>query len=184
MTDMLTTVRQRALRRWRRPLVALVLVALASIAFGAMSASADRGGASNRAGATSDNAGNTLAGTWTVAVNRPAPQPPLTSLQVYTGEGRMVESGSESMSRSPQYASWERVRGREYVATGLFFRFDPQTGAFLGRQKINRTIALAQDGESLTLRGRGPTNDANGNVVVANVPVSGSGQRLQVEQQS
>lgn len=112
-----------------------------------------------------------LAGTWTVTVNRPAPLPPLTSLQVYTGEGSMVESGSESMSRSPQCASYERVRGREYVATGLFLRFDPQTAAFLGKQKINRTIDLAQDGESFTFRGRGTTYDANGNVV-ASFPVS------------
>ena len=141
------------------------------------------GGVVTTAGATGQSAGNQLAGTWTVTVSRPAPLPPLTSLQVYTGEGSMVESGSESMSRSPQYASWERVRGREYAATGLFFRFDPQTGAFLGRQKINRTIDLAQDGQSFTFRGRGTTYDANGNVV-ASFPVSGSGQRLQVEEQS
>lgn len=141
------------------------------------------GGVIATAGATGENAGNKLAGTWKVTVNRPAPLPPLTSLQVYTGEGSMVESGSESVSRSPQYASWERVWRREYVATGVFFRFDRQTGAFLGEQKINRTIELARDGQSFTFRGRGTAYDANGNVV-ASFPVSGSGQRLQVEEQS
>lgn len=140
------------------------------------------GGVIATAGATGKNAGNKLAGTWMVTVNRPAPLPPLASLQVYTSEGSMVESGSESMSRSPQYASWKRVRGREYAATGVFFRFNPQTGAFLGKQKINRTIDLAQDGQSFTFRGRGTTHDVNGNVV-ASFPVSGSGQRLQVEEQ-
>ena len=58
-----------------------------------------------------------------------------------------------------------------------------QTGAFLGRMKINRTIELSQDGQSFTFRGSSTVLDANGNVVVS-VPASGSGQRLQVEQQS
>ena len=141
------------------------------------------GGVIATAGATNQSAGNTLAGTWTVTVNRPAPLPPVTSLQVYTDEGSMIESGSDSVSRSPQYASYERVRGREYAMTGLMLRFDPQTGAFAGQMKINRTIDLAQDGQSFTFQGRATTYDANGNVV-ASFPVSGSGQRLQVEEQS
>lgn len=140
------------------------------------------GGVLATAGATSDSAGNQLAGTWTVTVNRPPPLPPLTSLQVYTAQGSMVESGSETASRSPQYASWERVKGREYAATGVMFRFDPQTGAFLGKQKINRTIDLAQDGQSFTFRGRATVYDPDGNVV-AGFPVGGGGQRLQVEEQ-
>jgi hypothetical protein len=95
----------------------------------------------------------------------------------------MVESANDSASRSPQYGSWRRVGGREYAATGVFFRFDPQAGAFIGKQKINRTIDLSEDGQSFTFEGRATIYDANGNVVVANVPVSGSGQRLQVEEQ-
>jgi hypothetical protein len=142
------------------------------------------GGVFATAGAKSEREGKgkQLAGTWTVTVNRPAPLPPLASLQVYTDDGSMVESGNDSASRSPQYASWERVGRREYAATGVFFRFDPQTGAFLGKQKINRTIDLSQDRQSFTFQGRATVYDANGNVV-ANVPVSGSGQRLQVEEQ-
>ena len=142
------------------------------------------GGVIATAGAKSEREGKgkQLAGTWAVTVNRPAPLPPLASLQVYTDDGSMVESGNDSASRSPQYASWERVGGREYAVTGVFFRFDPQTGAFVGKQKINRTIDLSQDRQSFTFQGRATVYDANGNVV-ANVPVSGSGQRLQVEEQ-
>ena len=135
------------------------------------------------AGATSHRSGNQLAGTWSVTVNRPAPSPPLASLQVYTRTGSMVESGNDSASRSPQYASWQRVAGRRYAATGVFFRFDPQTGAFLGKAKINRTINLSNGGRSFTFHGRATVYDANGNVV-ANFPVSGSGQRLQVKARS
>ena len=146
------------------------------------------GGVIATAGAKSENANkargnqNQLAGTWTVTVDRPAPLPPVSSLQVYTAQGSMVESGNDSKSRSPQYASWERVGRREYAATGVFFRFDPQSEAFAGRMKINRTINVARDGQSFTFRGRATSTDANGNVV-ASFPVSGSGQRLQVEEQ-
>ena len=127
------------------------------------------------AGATSESAGNQLAGTWTVTVNRPPPLPAVSSLQVYTAQGSMIESGNDGASRSPQYASWERVRGREYAATGLFFRFDPQSGAFLGRMKINRTIELAQDGQSFTFRGSSTVLNANGSVGVT-IPSTGSGE--------
>jgi hypothetical protein len=158
-----------------------------SAAFASVFALVAVGGVIATAGAESEREsereGKQLAGTWTVTVNRPAPLPPLASLQVYTDDGSMVESGNDSVSRSPQYASWERVGGREYAATGILFRFDPQTGAFLGKQKINRTIDLSHDGQSFTFQGRATVYDANGNVV-ANVPVSGSGQRLQVEEES
>ena len=140
------------------------------------------GGVIGTAGATSESAGNKLAGTWTVTINRPAPLPAVSSLQAYTAQGSMIESGNDGASRSPQYASWKRVKGREYAATGLFFRFDPQTGAFVGRMKINRTIELAQDGQSFTFRGSSTILDTNGNVVVS-VPASGTGHRLQVEEQ-
>lgn len=152
--------------------IALVVVAIAVA-----------GGAIATAGAASEGSGNQLAGTWVATVNRPAPLPPLTSLQVYTDKGSMVESANDTMARSPQYASWRRSEGREYAATGVFFRFDPRTGAFLGKQKINRTIKLSGDGQSFTFQGRATVYDANGNVV-ATVPVSGSGQRLRVEPQS
>ena len=141
------------------------------------------GGVIGTAGATSNRSGNQLAGTWSVTLDRPAPQPPLASLQVYTRPGSMVESGNDSASRSPQYASWKRLAGRKYAATGVFFRFDPQTGAFLGEAKINRTINLSRNGQSFTFQGRATVYDANGNVV-ANIPVSGSGQRLKVEEPS
>ena len=60
----------------KRTVASLVaLLATAAVAAGGVSAAGE------------DSAGNQLAGTWRVAVNRPAPLPPLTSLQVFTGEG-------------------------------------------------------------------------------------------------
>jgi hypothetical protein len=137
-------------------------------------------GAIGTADATSNRSGNQLAGTWSVTLTRPAPLPPLASLQVYTRPGSMVESGNDTASRSPQYGSWRRVAGRKYAATGVFFMFDPNTGAFLGKAKINRTINLSDGGQSFTFHGRATVYDATGNVQ-ANFPVSGNGHRLQVE---
>ena len=139
------------------------------------------GGAIATAGAASESSGNQLAGTWTVTVNRPAPLPPLTSLQVYTGKGSMIESANDSASRTPQYASWKRIDGRTYAATGVFFRFDPQTGAFIGKMKISRTIELSADGQSFTFQGVATSYDANGNVLATLKP-AGTGQRMEVEQ--
>jgi hypothetical protein len=135
------------------------------------------------ADATSNRSGDELAGTWTVTLTRPAPLPPLASLQVYTRPGSMLESGNDSASRSPQYGSWRRVAGRTYAATGVFFMFDPKTGEFAGKATINRTIKLSDGGQSFTFRGRATVHDPGGKVV-ASFPVSGNGQRLHVDAQS
>ena len=62
-------------------------------------------------------------------------------------------------------SSWERIEGRLYAATGMHFLFNAQTGEFLGTRKINRTIELAQDGQSFSLIGRATTFDPGGNVL-------------------
>jgi hypothetical protein len=137
---------------------------------------------SARAGADSGgSSGNQLTGTWIVTVNRPAPLPPLTSMQVYTDDGSVIENANEwPATRTEAYGRWERVEGRLYSVTTVFFRFNPQTGAYLGTQKINRTIRVAEDGQSFMLVARVSVVDADGNVV-ATFAVSASGARMQVE---
>ena len=137
-------------------------------------------GASASSGKRHD-AGNQIAGTWIVNVVRPAPAPPLTSLQAFTAAGSVIESANDgSASRSPAYGSWERVEGRHYANTTVFFRFDPQTGAWIGSQKINRTIELSDDGQSFTQVSHVSVLDTNGNVL-ASFTVPGTGRRMQVE---
>jgi hypothetical protein len=140
------------------------------------------GGAIANANTGSSSSGNQLTGTWTVTVNRPAPLPPLQSLQVYSRPGTMVESANDSPFRSPQYGSWKKVHDHLYAATGVFFRFDPQ-GTLLGKQTIDRTIVLTDDGNSFTFSGRATIYDASGNVL-ARVPVGGSGERLEIQTQT
>jgi hypothetical protein len=114
------------------------------------------GAISSAAGARAESSGNRLTGPW------------------------MVESANDTSARSPAYGSWERLEGRLYAATSVFFRFNPQTGAFIGSQKINRTIQLAEDGQSFTAVARVLVLDPDGNVI-ATFSVRSSGHRMEVE---
>jgi hypothetical protein len=137
-------------------------------------------GTATSAGAT-DDAGNQLAGAWQSTVNPPAPQQPVHSLQVYTADGGWVETSNQApTTRSAMYGSWERIDGRRYAATGVHFLFDPQTGAFLGKRKINRTFQLAQDGSSFSGVAHVTTYDPNGNVAGSFV-ARASADRMDVE---
>lgn len=138
-------------------------------------------GGISSAGAGPGNAANEIAGTWKFTVNRPAPLPPLTSLQIYMSDGSLIETSNEPpATRSNQFGSWERIAGRLYAATGVVLRFDPQTGAQVGSMKINRTMRLSPDGQSMAVAARATTYDLQGNVV-ASFPVVASGERLEVE---
>ena len=129
--------------------------AAAIMAIAAGSASADDDG----------NHGSRLAGTWTVTVPRPAPLPVLTSLQVFTSDGSVIEAANDSAARSAGYGSWERVKGRLYASTYSLFRFDPQTGAPIGTVKVDRNLRLADDGQTFTAASVVTAYDNAGNVV-------------------
>ena len=123
---------------------------------------------------------NTLTGTWNVTVNRPAPLPALKSVQVFTSGGAMIEMANESQaSRTAQYGAWERIDGRLYAVSGLFYRFDPQ-GKFAGTTKINRTVELGPDGNTIQYISRVSVYDASDHLV-QNVVAKASGVRMPVE---
>lgn len=179
MKNMLNTVRKRsdtgASRHWRRPLYAIVLIALASIAFGTMSASADRDAASDR--------GGKLVGAWIVDVDRPG-LPSLKSLQTYNiGHGVVETANGGAGARSAAHGAWQRVGARTYAVTMVFFRYDPATGAYLGTVKLRREIEVARDGQSFTGVSIGELRDPAGNLL----PVSNTrrdievGRRINVE---
>jgi hypothetical protein len=132
-------------------------------------------------GADAQSSGNQIVGTWQATVNRPAPLPPLHSLQVFTDDGSLIEMANEwQAARTASYGSWERIGGRMYASTMVFFRFNPLTGAYLGTQKINRTIRLAEDGQSFSHVARVTTFDASGNVLGTFV-ARATAERVQVE---
>ncbi len=153
--------------------IALVLLT-ATVAVGAAASAGARTG-------DEGGTGNQLAGTWNVTVNRPAPLPPLASLQVFTSDGSWIETANESpATRTAQFGSWERIHGRLYAASGTIFRFNPVTGAHVGTMKINRNMRLSQDGQTMTVAARATLYDLSGNVL-SSFPVVATGERLQVE---
>jgi hypothetical protein len=82
--------------------------------------------------------------------------------------------------RTASYGRWERIGGRLYASTMVHFRFNPLTGAYLGTRKINRTIELAQDGQSFSHTARVTTLDPNGNVLGTFI-ARATAERMQVE---
>lgn len=151
-------------------LVGALALAVAPVALGAIRP-ADEG---------TTHAGNQLAGTWRVTVIRPAPLSAITSLQVYTADGSVIEAANDSGARSASYGSWERVTGRIYAASSTFFRFDPATGAPVGSHKLDRTIQLSDDGQSFRVITRAVSYDMSGNVI-ASFLVPSTGERMPVD---
>jgi len=124
--------------------------------------------------------GNKLAGTWVVTVVRPAPLPALKSLQVFSKTGSVIEMANESpQTRTASYGSWERIDGNLYAASALFFRYDA-AGNFVGSQKIDRTIELAEDGNTFKHVARVTVLDASGNPV-ASFGARAAGERMAVD---
>jgi hypothetical protein len=154
----------------RKPFLTTVVAALAVVAATGAVATAGSG-----------DSGNQLTGMWTATINRPAPLPPLASLQIFMPNGGAIEMANEAQAmRTPQFGQWEHIGGRLYAASGIVFRFDPQTNAHVATIKINRTIRLSEDGQSYTQAARATTYDLNGNVI-SSFPVTATGHRLEVE---
>ena len=106
-----------------------------------------------------------IVGSWMVTVNRPG-FPLIKSLQTYTkGHGLLENANVRDTVRSPAQGAWKRDGDRRYAATMIFFRYDPNNGAYLGTVKLRRTIELAPDGQSFTAVSVGELRDPEGNLL-------------------
>ena len=160
----------------RKPVLAILVAVALTIAVAAGVAITPAGTASN-----GHASARGLVGTWTQTVNRPPPLPPLQSIQVFNRGGTGVETSNEPPNtRSPMLSTWKHMGGRLYAATGVHFVFSPATGEFQGTRKINRTMELAQDGQSYETVARVTAYDASGNIV-ATFTARASGERMQLE---
>ena len=149
---------QSARRRVGAALSTVALVALMTAAIGTMSASADR----KHHGATS----NKLVGSWMVTVNRGPALPALKSLQTYTrGRGVIENSNGGPTARSASHGAWQRIGARTYRSTQVFFRYDPDTRAYLGTVKLRHELQLSPDGQSFTGVAVGELRDPAGNLL-------------------
>ena len=160
----------------RKPVVAALMVAALIVMVAAGAAITPSGSASS--GHASPNG---LVGAWTQTVTPLAPLPPLRSIQVFNRGGTAVETSSQPpATRSPMLSTWKHLGGRLYAVTGVHFTFNPETGALQGTQKINRTIEVAQDGQSYATIARVTTFDTLGNVIGAFV-ARAKAERMQLE---
>lgn len=158
-----------------RSLIAVVAVTTAIVmsVAGAITASA---------GGRAESPANQIAGTWDVTVDRPQPLSDLKSLQTLTGDGSTIEIANVGTAlRSPSHGAWERLEERRYASTMVFFRYDPQSGAYLGTQKIVSTLRLSPDGGSYSGVAVSTLYDPAGNVVLAGLAAGISGVRINVE---
>jgi hypothetical protein len=153
-------------------LAALAVLALtAMIAAGAISASS---GDAGRHGA------NGIVGSWEATVDRGPAFPSLKTFHTLTGDGSIVETGSDTMFRSPAIGTWEYVGDRTFATTMVFHRFSP-TGVYLGTAKIKANRRLSEDGETYTAVALLELHDPAGNVLVSGLRSTGIGKRIEVE---
>jgi hypothetical protein len=149
---------------------AIVVIAVAALATtGAISATA----------ADDDSSANELVGSWELTVNRGPQLPPVKGLTTYT-QGHSLIGTANVVVRGPAHGTWERVSGRLYADTHIFFRFDP-TGTFLGTQKIRETVQLAQDGDSYKAVAISDQFDPNGTLIASGLRATITATRIKVE---
>lgn len=116
---------------------AVVLIALAATGISTMSASAG-----------ADASGNHLVGAWLLSVDRGPSLPALKALQTYTKGHGVVQIANGGTALSPAHGAWQRITGRTYATTVMFFRYDPANGTYLGTVKLRHTLELSSDGQS------------------------------------
>jgi hypothetical protein len=153
----------------------VVLVVLMILVAGAMSATA----------ASSDDrqsSAHAIVGSWDVALMLPG-LPPGRVLATFTSDGGTVETANSAPAlRGASHGAWERIDPNLFAVTRVFFRFNPQTGAYLGTTKVNATVRVARDGETFAAVSISELRDPDGNVVLAGVRGTAVGTRLRVEQ--
>ena len=155
---------------------AIALIALTIIvAAGAISAAA----AGNDLEHSSAHA---IVGTWDVNLTL-AGLPPGRVLATFDGDGGTVESANAPPAlRGASHGAWRRIGPNLFAMTRVFFRFNPQTGAYLGTQKVNATVRVAADGETFNAVSVSELRDPAGNVVLAGLRGTAVGTRIHVEQ--
>lgn len=113
--------------------------------------------------------GKKLEGTWRVEVTlrncqTGTPIRTIQALNTYVSGGSMLETGNSSTLRSPGHGVWHHTGGRDYTATFMFFRFNPD-GTPAGSQKVTRNIEVGEDGDTFTATASVEILDINGNVI-------------------
>ena len=141
-------------------------------------------GAMSAAAAGSDvehSSAHALVGSWDVTLTLPG-LPPGRVLATFDGDGGTVESANAPPAlRGASHGAWERIEPSLFAVTRVFFRFNPQTGAYVGTQHVNATVRVAPDGETFTAVSVSELRDPAGNLVLGGLRGTATGKRIHVE---
>jgi hypothetical protein len=151
--------------------------AIAVLALGMMVAA---GAISASSGESGNHGANALVGSWDATVDRGPAFPSLRTLHTFTRDGSMVETGSDTMFRSPAIGSWMYIGNRTFATTMVMHRFSP-TGQYLGTGKINANRRLSDDGQTYTAVAVLELRDPDGNLIVSGLRSTAIGKRIDVE---
>ena len=161
----------------KRFFLGLVVVVLAIVPVGTISAAdGEPAGVGDRFGGLFGR--NDIVGTWEATVTR-GPLPHLTSLHTFTSDRTMIESGSDSLFRSPGFGVWEYIGNRTYATTMVMHRFNA-AGEHIGSIKVNANRRVSPDGETYVGVGINEVRDLNGNVIGGG-RATVTGRRMHVE---
>lgn len=157
----------------RRILFAAIVAvaALAATASGALSASSKPKHQTNQ-----------LTGTWQTQVTLTNPPPGVDAtfqaLDTFVAGGGILVSSSQAhpTARSLAHGNCAHTGERQYACTFVWFRFDA-TGAFVGMQRVRRTMTVSQDGGSFESTDTIEVLAPNG-TVVATIQGTETGHRL------
>jgi hypothetical protein len=163
-------------KKWSQLVILVVSLLVVAVSAGAIAASADDGDDGDERGLGRHG----IVGTWQATVNRGPALPPVKSLHVFTKDGTMIESGNDTLYRSPAYGVWKYVGNRTYATTMVVHRFSP-TGAYLGTHKINANRQLSPEGDSYNGAAVGELRDPDGNLIASLPLASVVATRMQLE---
>ena len=121
-----------------------------------------------------------IVGTWEATVDRGPALPPLTSLHSFTSDHTMIESGNDTLFRSPGLGVWKFIGDHTYATTMVLHRFNA-AGVAIGSVKVNANRKVAADGQSYVGVGVNEIRDLGGNVIAVGRSTV-TGRRMQLEQ--
>lgn len=124
-----------------------------------------------------------LSGTWTTSISLTNPPPGVDAtfqaLDTFIPGGAILVSSSQShpTARSLAHGNCAHTRGRTFMCTFIWFRFDPTTGNFIGMQRVRRAMTLSNDQTSFQATDTIQVLAPDG-TVVASIQGTETGHRL------
>jgi len=163
--------------RGSRALAATIVVLAAAVLMAGVAASAaDRGSGA----ADPILPHREIVGSWEAIVDRGPPLGTLTSLHTFTSDHTFVETGNDTLLRSPGIGVWKYIGDHTYATTMVLHRFN-SAGVAIGSVKVNANRKIAQDGQSYVGVGVNEIRDLAGNVIAIGRSTV-TGRRMQLDQ--